>query len=175
MCSLYDAQHWRMRAEEMREIANSMGEHIFQVGQMVAYRKASGPYAPPGTYIVTAHLPEINGEPSIESNIRARDTSGTHRRAISAYRRARHRTAPPRIRPPDARRCAMPKSVEPEKWYLVVDCSRCLTPIPFAAAPSPEDEPNYTAPEISKLTCPECGHKDTYAPALMSRQRGPEK
>jgi hypothetical protein len=52
-----------MRAEEMHEIANSMGEHIFQVGQMVAYRKASGPYAPPGTYIVTAHLPESDGEP----------------------------------------------------------------------------------------------------------------
>jgi hypothetical protein len=69
----------------------------------------------------------------------------------------------------------MPKSVEPEKWYLVVDCSRCLTPIPFAAAPSPEDEPNYTAPQISKLMCPECGHKDTYVPALMSRLRGPEK
>jgi hypothetical protein len=38
-----------------------------------------------------------------------------------------------------------------------------------------EDEPNYTAPQISNLMCPGCGHKDTYAPTLMSRRQGPEK
>ena len=45
----------------------------------------------------------------------------------------------------------VPTFVEPEKWYLVVDCSRCLEPTPFAEAPTPEDEPNYTAPQISNL------------------------
>ena len=69
----------------------------------------------------------------------------------------------------------MAKTVEPEKWYLIVECSRCLEPIPFAEVPSPADEPNYTSPQISNLMCPECGHKDTYPPALMSRRQGREK
>jgi hypothetical protein len=39
-----------------------MTEHIFQVGQMVAYRVARWLDAPEGLYIVTAQLPVRNGE-----------------------------------------------------------------------------------------------------------------
>ncbi len=68
------------------------------------------------------------------------------------------------------------KTVEPGKWYFVVDCTGCGEPIPFAEAPSPEDKPGpLQYRTISDLKCPLCGHSDTYAPALMSRQPGPEK
>ena len=68
----------------------------------------------------------------------------------------------------------MIRYVEPGKWYFVVDCSRCLEAIPFAEAPSPEDEPNPLQARVSDLKCLACGHVDTYTPALMMRRQGPE-
>jgi predicted RNA-binding Zn-ribbon protein involved in translation (DUF1610 family) len=67
----------------------------------------------------------------------------------------------------------MANQVEPNKWYFTVDCSKCGKAIPFAEAPSPEEEPE---PEFRtvKLQCPHCGTDDTYAPALMARRQGPE-
>jgi hypothetical protein len=70
----------------------------------------------------------------------------------------------------------MSKMVEPGKWYLVVDCAACGEPIPFAEVLSPEEKPDpLQYRTISGLACPQCGHVDTYAPALMSRQPGPEQ
>ncbi len=67
------------------------------------------------------------------------------------------------------------KQVEPNKWYFVVDCAKCQEPIPFLEAPSPEENPDIKQRTIADLKCPHCGHTDTYAPALMRRQQGPEK
>jgi predicted RNA-binding Zn-ribbon protein involved in translation (DUF1610 family) len=67
----------------------------------------------------------------------------------------------------------MTTQVEPNKWYFTVDCSKCGETIPFAEAPSPEEEPEPRFQTI-KLECPDCGTEDIYAPALMSRRRGPE-
>jgi hypothetical protein len=36
--------------------------HKFRLGQAVEYRSPRGRYAPPGTYVVTAKLPERDGE-----------------------------------------------------------------------------------------------------------------
>ena len=36
--------------------------HKFILGQAVAYKPPSGQYAPPGVYLVTAKLPERDGE-----------------------------------------------------------------------------------------------------------------
>jgi DNA-directed RNA polymerase subunit RPC12/RpoP len=69
----------------------------------------------------------------------------------------------------------MPKLVEPEKWYFVVDCARCGEPIPFAKAPSPEEKPHPRQRPIVDLRCPQCGHISTYAPALMSVRQGPKR
>jgi hypothetical protein len=69
---------------------------------------------------------------------------------------------------------AMPKlkSVEPSKWYLVVRCAGCGEAILFAKAPSPKEAPDpLRYPKIAGLKCGLCGHIDTYAPELMSRQR----
>jgi hypothetical protein len=67
----------------------------------------------------------------------------------------------------------MANQVEPNKWCFTVDCSKCGEAIPFAEAPSPEEEPE---PEFRtvKLQCPHCGTEDTYAPALMTRRQQPE-
>jgi DNA-directed RNA polymerase subunit RPC12/RpoP len=68
------------------------------------------------------------------------------------------------------------RSVEPEKWYLAVDCAKCGKPIVFAGAPSPEEKPDpIKYRKISDLKCPHCDHVDSYAPALMSRRQGPKK
>jgi DNA-directed RNA polymerase subunit RPC12/RpoP len=70
----------------------------------------------------------------------------------------------------------MTRTVEPEKWYLAVDCVKCGEAIPFAEAPPPEEKPDpLQYRTISDLKCPRCGHRDTYAPALMSRRQGPKK
>ena len=36
--------------------------HLFILGQAVEYRSPRGRYAPPGIYVVTAKLPERDGE-----------------------------------------------------------------------------------------------------------------
>ena len=59
------------------------------------------------------------------------------------------------------------KHVEPEKWYIAVDCAKCCDGIAIAEAPSPQrSDPLQRM--ISNLKCPHCGHVDTYAPAAMS-------
>lgn len=68
-----------------------------------------------------------------------------------------------------------PKQVQPDQWYLVVDCAKCEEAIPFLEAPSPDDERDLKQRTIGDLKCPSCGHTDTYAPALMYRAQGPEK
>jgi ribosomal protein S27E len=68
----------------------------------------------------------------------------------------------------------MSSFVQPGKWYLAVDCAKCGEAIPFSEAPSPEDAQEVKFRTISDLRCPDCGHQDTYAPALMSRRPGPE-
>jgi hypothetical protein len=68
----------------------------------------------------------------------------------------------------------MSKLTEAGKWYLVVDCAGCGEAIPFAETVSPEESPKLQYRTVCSLTCPQCGHADTYAPALMSRQPGPE-
>jgi DNA-directed RNA polymerase subunit RPC12/RpoP len=68
----------------------------------------------------------------------------------------------------------MAKATEPGKWYLVVNCAGCGEPIPFAETVSPEERPELQYQTITNLACPRCGHVDTYAPALMSREPGPE-
>jgi hypothetical protein len=65
---------------------------------------------------------------------------------------------------------------EPGKWYFVVGCAKCGEAIPFGEAPSPEDDPGpLESQTISGLNCPQCGHVDSYAPSLISRQPGPER
>ena len=64
----------------------------------------------------------------------------------------------------------MPKLVEPEKWYFVVDCARCGEPIPFA-----KEKPHPRQRPIVDLRCPQCGHTSAYAPALMSVRQGPKR
>jgi hypothetical protein len=68
----------------------------------------------------------------------------------------------------------MANFTEPGKWYLVVSCAGCGKAIPFAETVSPDEQPDLQYRTIGNLTCPQCGHVDTYAPALMSRQPGPE-
>jgi hypothetical protein len=69
----------------------------------------------------------------------------------------------------------MPNFTEPGKWYLVVSCAGCGEPFPFDETVSSEEKPDFEYQTISDLACPLCGYVDTYAPALMSRQPGPEK
>jgi predicted RNA-binding Zn-ribbon protein involved in translation (DUF1610 family) len=66
-----------------------------------------------------------------------------------------------------------PMFVEPGKWYFVANCTKCGEPIPFAEAPSPEDDPHPTSGGIT-MRCPECGFESTYTGLLISRQPGPE-
>jgi len=65
--------------------------------------------------------------------------------------------------------------VESEKWYIAVDCAKCGEAIAFAKAPSPDDRAQIQYRKITGLTCPNCGHVDAYAPALMSRRQGPKR
>jgi predicted RNA-binding Zn-ribbon protein involved in translation (DUF1610 family) len=69
-----------------------------------------------------------------------------------------------------------PRRVEPEKWYIAVDCAKCGDGIAIAEAPSPDEKPDPLQHlKIEGVTCPHCGHVDMYAPALMSRRQGPER
>jgi hypothetical protein len=56
--------------------------HKFIIGQVVEYTPPRGLYAPPGLYIVTAQLPERDGE--LEYHIR--HTSEPHDRSESELR-----------------------------------------------------------------------------------------
>jgi hypothetical protein len=69
----------------------------------------------------------------------------------------------------------MAKFAEPGKWYLVVSCAGCGEPFPFAETAPPEEKPDFQYQTITELPCPLCDYVDTYAPALMTRQPGPEK
>jgi hypothetical protein len=60
------------------------------------------------------------------------------------------------------------KHVEPEKWYIAVDCAKCCDGIAFAEAPWPQRSDPLQRRTISNLKCPHCGHVDAYAPAAMS-------
>jgi hypothetical protein len=66
---------------------------------------------------------------------------------------------------------AVPKFTDPGKWYFVVDCLDCESPIPLAGAPSPAEKPDplrYRA--ISEVRCPHCGGVGTYTPRQISRR-----
>jgi hypothetical protein len=73
-----------------------------------------------------------------------------------------------------AKRTRRPRFTEPGEWYFVVACTECNEVIPFAKAPSPEEDPNPKFRTISNLRCPNCQFEGTYAPVLMSRQQAPE-
>ena len=61
---------------------------------------------------------------------------------------------------------------EPGKWYFVVSCTRCLEPIAFAMAPSPEEKPDQLRHRpVANLKCLHCGQADSYPPSSMTRQQ----
>ena len=62
--------------------------------------------------------------------------------------------------------------MEPDEWYVTVNCSYCGEAIPISKAPSPEDEPHVVFRKATDLVCPLCQHIDTYQPALMCRRLG---
>ena len=65
----------------------------------------------------------------------------------------------------------MPKFTDPGKWYFVVDCLDCESPIPLADAPSPAEKPDpLRYREISDVKCPHCGGVSTYIPRQISRR-----
>jgi hypothetical protein len=68
----------------------------------------------------------------------------------------------------------MIKFTEPGKWYFAVDCAQCGKAIPFAEAPSPEDDPTPKCATIV-VWCPNCQFEAPYARPLISRQEGPER
>ena len=65
----------------------------------------------------------------------------------------------------------MANSIEPGKWYVVVDCAKCGEAIPFEETPSPEDAPDLQYRTVSDWECPNCGHQGIYAPGLMTPGR----
>ena len=72
-----------------------------------------------------------------------------------------------------AGRVPVPKTVEPGKEYLVVECRNCQRKIAFDEAP-PVDEPAYLANELP-ICCPHCGHKAVYRPQEVRRSQGKYK
>jgi hypothetical protein len=67
---------------------------------------------------------------------------------------------------------AVSERIEPDKWYVTVNCSYCGEVIPISKAPSPQDEPYLWFRHAYDLACPLCKHVDTYEPALMCRRIG---
>ena len=63
--------------------------------------------------------------------------------------------------------------VEPDKWYFVAECVRCGEPIPFAQAPSPDEDPAPKCATVD-IQCPHCRKKGRYAGRLITRRQGPE-
>jgi len=55
--------------------------HKFILGQAVGYTATRGLYAPPGIYVVTAKLPERDGEFEITSNIPVNGTKALRGKA----------------------------------------------------------------------------------------------
>ena len=55
--------------------------HKFILGQAVGYTPPRGQYAPPGIYVVTAKLPERDGEFEITSNIKVNCTNALRGKA----------------------------------------------------------------------------------------------
>jgi len=68
----------------------------------------------------------------------------------------------------------MANIAEPGKWYIVVGCAGCGEPIPLAEVPSPDEKPELPYRTVTGVVCAQCGHTDTYAPALMSREQAPD-
>jgi predicted RNA-binding Zn-ribbon protein involved in translation (DUF1610 family) len=66
------------------------------------------------------------------------------------------------------------KTVEADKWYFVAECGQCGEQIPFAEAPSPDEEPFPKSAGVS-VRCAHCGFEGTYVGPLISRQPGPER
>jgi hypothetical protein len=65
----------------------------------------------------------------------------------------------------------MRKVTEPGKWYFVVDCVACHTPIPLAEAPSPAEKPDPLRYRVmTGIKCPHCEHIDMYVPVQISRR-----
>jgi hypothetical protein len=67
---------------------------------------------------------------------------------------------------------AVPKFTDPGKWYFVVDCLDCESPIPLADAPSPAEKPDPLRYRVvSEVKCPHCGSVGTYTPDQISRRQ----
>jgi RNase P subunit RPR2 len=63
---------------------------------------------------------------------------------------------------------ARSRMAESGRWYFVVDCENCGEPIPFAEAPSPDDDPSpQSCPTVTKLECLHCGAIKTYPPTMV--------
>jgi hypothetical protein len=63
------------------------------------------------------------------------------------------------------------KYVEPEKWYIAVDCGKCGEGIAIAETPKPVVQ--YW--KIKGVICPHYGHVTPYARASMSCRQGPKR
>ena len=69
----------------------------------------------------------------------------------------------------------MAQTVEPDKWYLVVECQNpdCQRGIAFQEAPPPPQPVDL--PTTIELTCPHCGHSAAFDPASVRRSQGQYK
>src|SRR5215471_15813587 len=65
---------------------------------------------------------------------------------------------------------AVNEPIEPDKWYVTVNCSYCGAIIPISTAPAPRDRPSPWFRQADDLACPLCKHVDE--PALMCRRIG---
>ena len=61
--------------------------------------------------------------------------------------------------------------VEPGKWYAIVPCDKCKRGIAFKEVPSPDEEPELLATELT-VPCPHCGHVGIYQPEQFERGQG---
>jgi hypothetical protein len=65
----------------------------------------------------------------------------------------------------------MTETVEPGKWYLLVNCRNCSRSLAFREAPLDPAEP-VPLPTKLQLACHACGHSAEYDPSEVRRARG---
>lgn len=64
--------------------------------------------------------------------------------------------------------------VEPNKFYLTIDCEKCSRGLAFQEAPEDPSEGVMLPNELS-LTCHACGHTGKYRPEQVRRSQGQYK